>query len=422
MMKKKIFIGLENIASQINDLKKGFESIGYNTLTAACNTTSTIVNNKTGIDLFYSDYSSPRFWFKGVRPRWLQKKLQDITKKNQRSEIMKRAVEECDIFFFVWTTFKDNHSDLAYLKKLGKKVIVLFVGDDIYFHPAGKQDFASHGLHPVVPYKMHSKELETNRLTVLNNRLQYIREAEKHADLIFTEPALAQLMLRPYYRFRHIVPLEQITFNPRQRKENPLIVFIPSDDEYKGSIFVERAMQQLQEEGVKFDLKIIRNLPYKEALDTYSEADILIGELFYPGGGKQQREALAAGTVVVTNFDPRYPVGLPSETPFIHANHENIYQVLVDTISNFEKRSELVERGRKFVETYNSEKVVCERMIDLLEGRSKEEIIKPVFLRNNYLPENSQESDLLSFWNGKVAGCEWYKNTVSPGIRARIKF
>ena len=117
-----------------------------------------------------------------------------------------------------------------------------------------------------------------------------------------------------------------------------------------GYDYVIDVMKDLQiSKRAKFNFKLIENLDYQSALNQYSNSDILIGELFYPGGGKQQREALAAGTVVLTNFDKRYPNGLPRSTPFIHADKHNLKNELIRIIEDLSIRQGIAEKSRAFI-------------------------------------------------------------------------
>ena len=421
-MTKKIFIGLSNVASQINDLKKGFNQLGYETFTAANHIDSPLIRNNTDIDVVFPEYSPPKFWFSGVRPKWLQKQLQEFSRSDPRKKILNRALKECDTFFFMWKTFTDDLSDLPLLKSLNKKIIVMLVGDDIYWPEAGKQDFINHGLHPVRPYNVFVEQIAKSRIAILERRLRHLRMFEKYADLIFTGPALAQLSLRPYYRARHIISADAITENCAQSKDNPLVIYAPSNDEYKGTKFIEDAIARLKSEHLPFRIKVVKNLEYSKALQLYSEADILIGEMFYPGGGKQQREALAAGTVVITNHDLRYPTALPEDTPFIHANHKSMYEVLKNTILDYQLRKNTAPKGRPFIEKHNTEKIVCERILKLLAHQSPEQPIIPTFLRLQYIPFNYDEIKTLNYWTHYVSDCHWYENHVKPGERARLIF
>ncbi len=422
MRKKKIFIGLSNVASQINDYRTGFEQLGYDVLTASEMGSTNVTNQDQSIDILFTNYKAPRFWFKGIRPKSIQKKLQDLTRRDERKAILKRAAKECDIFMFIWTTFEDDHSDLEYLKKLGKKIIVFFVGSDIYWPDAMNHDFQLRGINELPSSLAMLEAIQKDRLGELERRLVYIRKAEKFADLVWTGEGIAQLCLKPFVNASHIIPIQRIKENSVQRKEEPLIVFAPTNDEAKGTKFVLAAIERLKNEGVRFKTDLLKDVPYLEALERYTNADIMVGQLFYPGGGKQQREGLAAGCVVITNMDPRYSDHIPSETPFIHANHETIYEVLKETILNYSLRERLAKLGRPFTEKYYSEKTVCERLLGLLNGTREEKRITPTFLRNHFVPYNEAEKFLLNKWTRYVMLSDWYSKYIEKGTREGLIF
>ncbi len=414
---KKVFIGLSNIASQINDFTEGFNQLGIPTYTAVRDNETPIKYNKVDVKIPFD--KKVKFWFPGVRPKKLQRYLQDkftVYPKNVLKEVWERAIKECDTFIFMYGTFTPNSSDLAELRRLGKKIVIFCVGSDIYWPNAGDQDFKLHGLEPT----KYSKEyLESVNI---NEKLEYLRNAEKYADLIISGPALSQLFLRPYFRGRHTIPINSIVENVKQSEDNPLIVYAPSNDDYKGTVYVEDAINKLKAEGIKFRVALVKNLEYKKALKLYSEADILIGEMFYPGGGKQQREGLAAGTVVLTNNDPNYFTGLPEGTPFVHVNHQTIYSELKSIILDYPRRKEIAKLGRPFVEKYNQNKFVCQEILEWLSGTRNDQLIQPKFLREKYIPKNEEECITINKWTEFVKDCDWYKKNVPTGVREGLVF
>ena len=108
----KIFIGLTDISSQINEFAKGFNSLGIDTLTAVYDNSSIIV------DGHYD------FILKSIVPTHWKQSSELMTKIKRRllfdgykKFIWQKALDECDVFMFMWSSFKSDFSDFPELKK-----------------------------------------------------------------------------------------------------------------------------------------------------------------------------------------------------------------------------------------------------------------------------------------------------------------
>jgi hypothetical protein len=55
--------------------------------------------------------------------------------------LLKELVHKCDLFIFIWSTFKTDYSDLEYIKSYGKKIGFIFCGDDARWYYGMKQEF-----------------------------------------------------------------------------------------------------------------------------------------------------------------------------------------------------------------------------------------------------------------------------------------
>ena len=95
----KVFIGLNNIASQFSDLKHGFEMNGYETL---------IVSDEKKPSIIIEDYcdinlnKKYRNWINYIRPRRFRN---DIYNRfgDYRKKTISKCIQECDIFLFIWS-------------------------------------------------------------------------------------------------------------------------------------------------------------------------------------------------------------------------------------------------------------------------------------------------------------------------------
>lgn len=409
-----IFIGLINIASILGDFKKTFTSLGVKCITATHrNHGGNIIHNQ--VDYDFSQMK--KYWFGGVRPRWVQRKLQQRWLEPQ-DRVWRKAIKECDTFIFIWNTFRPNNEDIILLKKMGKKVISVFVGDDIRWYYSAYQEFEFYGM--VVP---EYEESYNYSVKALESRLYYLRKFEKHADFIFSRLDQAQLALRPYYRWNMMVNTPSISCKTKQREQCPLVIHAPSNRDIKGTRYVLAAFEQLKKEGISFETKLIENLNHLEALELYKDADILIDQLLIPGTGKLSTEGLASGCVVMSHMGyDNYPQNNPPDCPVIDVNPNNVYQKLKDIILDYPKREKLAKLGRPYVEKHLDVKHFCTKVLRLLSGEAVEYDYIPTFFREHFVPESKDSSLVYNQWNDYVKDCDWYKKYVLSGEREGLKF
>lgn len=405
---KKIFIGLVNIASQIGELSDGFNKLGYKTFSVVLESYSLMETNKFDVNI---ESQIPVAIKKSSKFNLPGRLLRNIYRNQLKKKYFNEAVKSCDLFIFIWSSFRGNYSDYKKLKKRGKKTITLFVGDDIRYYDAMKQDFEFYGLPPI--------EYSTNN-NLLKNKLSYLRVAEKYSDLIFSAPNQSQLALRPYYKFFVPIDLSVYKENTNQNRV-PTIIHAPSFDIFKGTKYVLNAIDKLKNEGLKFEFKLIKNLPHNEAIKVYENSDILIGQMLCPGGGKQEREALACGCLVLSSMRYSYPEKTPDDCPIIDVGPENIFDELKKIILDYPTRVELAKRGRPWVEKHHDTKVVCSRILELLIKNNKPDFY-PTFFRNIFLPESKKTVRIYNKSTKYVSDCDWYKNNIKPGARDGLIF
>lgn len=406
------FIGLSDIVSQVSDLKKGLSHFGIKSY--AC-VLEPFVHSANIVD---KTLATGRFSKVNIRPQLLQDYLRFGWK---RETALKKAVKENDIFIFVWQTFKDDCSDLAFLKDKDKKIIVFFMGSEQRWSYAYKQEVEKYGI-PNYYSRFPSNDFQLS-YKALRIKLRYLRNVEKYADIIYSLPNQSQLSLKPYSHFYIPVDTEIISEKPQQRKI-PIIAHAPTKRSVKGTDIVLEAFEKLKNKGIKFESRLIENMPYFEALMAYAESDIVIGELYIPSAGKLDREALAAGKVVLSSVRRDYIDNLPSDCPIIDVNPQTLFNELEKIIPDYTRRVELAKMGRPFVEKYHDIRVICRDMLQKLENLSDEKNFEfyPQFFRKEFVPESLKHCQLYNYWTQFVSTTDWYKKYVPPGERANLIF
>jgi glycosyltransferase involved in cell wall biosynthesis len=409
----RIFLGLTNIASMYGDLKQNFRDLGVEVYAVEKHISAIINNNDADFTIQKAKDRVPYF-----KPGRISVPLKSTWEKKVDKYIYKKALKECDVFIFFWDTFKPDYSDLEEIKKAGKTIITVFVGDDVRWFFAMKEEFEMYGL----PTMEYDKSYDYSA-KALNARLTYLRLAEKYSDFIFSRLDQAQLQLRPYYRWNMMVPIKKFKNNPEQRKEKPVVAHAPSNRAIKGTRLVLDAFDRLKKEGISFEPLLIENVPNQKAIEMYSDADIVIDQLFCPGTGKLATEALACGSIVMGHMAyNKYPQKNPADCPIIDVNPDNLYQELKELILNYEFRKEHALKSRPYVEKHLDVKSFCEKVISLVNKEKIEFDYTPTFFRNNFIPESGESIEIYNNWNLVVKNCNWYKQFVKPGERAGLVF
>ena len=408
----KVCIGNNDVASIISDLKVVFAEYGVETITIMDRKTTVL--DRCEVEYDFTTYK--KMWFGGVRPRRFQKWLQEL--QHIEYKVWRKAIKECDIFIFIWSSFKKDYSDIIELKKLGKKVIFLFCGDDVRWYYAAKQEYEMYGFKTI-----EYDEDYNYGISGLEKQLLRLRTAEKHADFIFSRLDQAQLQLRPHFRYHMWVDSNIVKYNPEQRKINPIIVHAPSHRKLKGTQFVLEAFEKLKSEGIEFTPLLIENIPNRKALAIYTNADIVIDQLIITGTGKLASEALAAGCVVMAHMGyTNYPQKNAQDCPVIDVNAHTIYSELKKIILDYPRRVELAAKGRDYVVNNVDVRIFCKKILNLCKGDEIEYDYYPDFYRNKFTPESVDKLPIYNKWNFYVKECDWYKDYVLPGERSGLLF
>jgi hypothetical protein len=413
-MKKKIFIGTNNIASMYKDLENAFGELNFEIFSVSrFNYSSSFINDTSDIKIYKLKNAIPYFW-----PRRISAFLKSKWDYLVDWYILNKSINKCDIFLFISDSFNESFSELKIIREKKKKIFFIFTGDDVRWYSAMKQEFSQFGLHPIEYNNEIFKSIE-----ILENRLTKIRTVEKYADHIFSRVDQAQLQMRPYYRWNMMVSPSFFINYPTQREFCPLIVHAPSNRAIKGTKYLLAALGRIKSEGVSFELKLIENLSNLEAIKLYQDADILVDQLLCPGSGKLSTEALATGTIVLSNMSyEKYPQNNPSDCPIIDVNPDTIYQKLKSLICDFEFRKKHALLGRAYVEKYLDVKYFCEKIVKLSNDENIPFDYQPKFFREEYKPQSIEEIELLNKYTLIVKDESWYNKYVQKGERCGLIF
>ena len=292
------------------------------------------------------------------------------------AKVLNGLCKDFDIFHFhrrsllyKKTLLFPNAIDLTALKLAGKKVFLHFRGSEIRLPSI----FAK-----MCPYHyIDDSEDEVGALPARFNEAdqRILRDlASTICDGVFvTDPEL-----QTYVPDAVIVPrvkcLEELPPAPPRRRQRPLIVHAPSNRGAKGTDRIVEVVSRMAKQGHKFDFKLVENLPHREALAIFREADILIDQLRIGWYGVTAVEGMALGKAVVTYIRDDLKHYLPLPSPIAFANPDTLEDVLADLIVDPDRIMALGAEGRRFVERYHCAERTC-RTLSNLYGEPPKEIV-----------------------------------------------
>lgn len=271
-------------------------------------------------------------------------------------EVMKELdflVSNTDIFHFHnANTFMQDFADLPILKGAGKKMVMHHWGSDV----RKEEMVRSLNPYPLPPTYYTDAEIH-NQLTIMS---QYI-------DTAIVQDYEAYPYVKDYYKNVHVLPLAcnfkdfKVAY-PSVKNTNPVIIHAPTNRAFKGSDYVEAAINQLQGKAA-FTYQVLEKLSHEKALAIYRNADIIVDQLLCGTYGMFSVEAMAMGKPVVAFIRDDVRSHFPAELPIVQATPETLADVLLELIQNPQRRYELGVAGRQYVEKYHS----AERVANELE-------------------------------------------------------
>lgn len=279
-----------------------------------------------------------------------------------------------NVFIFQYgDTLLPFNLDLLVLKLFGKKTVMRFAGDDIRNYQALAKAAKKAGLKYFTSKDRPDIKVNGGASRLKRKRLM-IRMVEKYATHIVSGPSFSQLLTRPYYKIFIPIDISKIEYNNRPN-QRPIVVHAPSNEAFKGTSYVLKAVEQLKSDGYDFDFRLFRHTSNVEILRTLSQADIAVDQLFSTHAAMFALEAMASGCAVLGGNVPEFS-GCPKDLPVIHTNPDNIYPNLKMLLENPALRQTLGEKGRRYVEKYHDHRKIANDYIRLIT-KGEAEIVCP---------------------------------------------
>ncbi len=280
-------------------------------------------------------------------------RLSHEERRQRRESFLYDAVKHYDVFHFHFgeTFFKDR-SDLEFLKKRGKKLVVQHRGSDVRM------------LSVAQSYNNADVRVKGGRRRQEDQIVQKLKELSAYIDHAIVADHELLPYVKEHYKHTHILR-QFITLDhfppsyPSTTCTKPLIVHAPTNTYLKGTEFVLQGIDRLRKKGLDFEFKLIEKMTHAEAIRAYRKADIIVDQLLQGSFGVFSLEGMALGKPVVCfireQLQSKYPPGLP----IVNANKDTFYDVMKSLIKHPEKQSKIGVAGRTYIEQYyDSRKLV----------------------------------------------------------------
>ncbi|KQL54946.1 hypothetical protein AN964_16525 [Heyndrickxia shackletonii] len=266
-------------------------------------------------------------------------------------------LDNVDIFhFYNSNTFLTDFIDIPMLKAKGKKLVMHHWGSDV------RKDGMVKELNPYpLPPTYYTDEEIDKQLTFLS---QYI-------DVAIVQDYEVYQYVKDYYKKVFILPLAcnvddiQPAY-PLVTNNNPLIIHAPTNREFKGSDYVEAAIEKIQGKA-PFTYQVLEKVSHETAMQTYMSSDIIIDQLLCGSYGMLSVEAMAMGKPVVAYIRDDIKSHFPADLPIVQATPDNLDEVLLNLIQNPTLRNQIGIASRAYVEKNHSVKNVVDELIKIYE-------------------------------------------------------
>jgi len=143
---------------------------------------------------------------------------------------------------------------------------------------------------------------------------------------------------------------------PTSDRNRPLrVVHAPNHREFKGSRYLEQAVDSLRQEAVEIELVLVERRSNEEALEIYKSADLIFDQCLIGFHGYFALEAMALGKPVMCFIrKPDEYLLHPEECPIINTHVMTLKEDLRRVVDRRDELGEIGRRGRSYIEKHFS--------------------------------------------------------------------
>lgn len=255
-------------------------------------------------------------------------------------------------FFYIWHTgfLLNRDYEFKFLKSKGKKLICLFVGDDIrslkltmdYANKLRIDTYANY-------YKSQNPFFFTESYD--NQKKAIAASADQYADFIFNAKMDQMSYLQsPQHGWSYIYDTDKFYKNDAKFTEKIQILHAPSNPVYKGTQLIRAAIKKLEIEGYNFNYLELQDKSNVEVLEQLKLTHIVLNSFYSFAPGLFGIEAMAHQCAVLMSADPTIETTLPQEfnDAWLITQYWEIYDKLKYLLDNPEQIKYYADNGYNF--------------------------------------------------------------------------
>jgi hypothetical protein len=151
---------------------------------------------------------------------------------------------------------------------------------------------------------------------------------------------------------------------PDAVSDRPLrVVHAPNHAMFKGTRYVQQAVEELRREGVAIELVMVQKVPNQIALDLYRSADVIFDQCLAGFHGYFALEGMALGKPVMCFIrKPSEYLLHPEECPIVNTHLKTLKDDLRQLASDRPQLAEVGRRGRRYIERYFTVEAFAQRL------------------------------------------------------------
>lgn len=268
------------------------------------------------------------------------------------------------IFIYLWSTgfILNRKYDFYFLKRNDKKIINIFLGDDIRSPKKLKIALNKLGYEGFI----ESVGIENPfylSIAYERQKIKLAKLADKYADLYFSYPIDQASYLKknqypvPYIYLKSDLNFSELKFaNVNKYK----IIHAPSNASVKGTPLVREAIERLRIEGYVFEYKELFNVDNKTLMYELRESHIVLNQFHTFVPGMFGIESMANHCAVLMSADPKIEKNLHRSAidAWMVTTSSDIYKNLKYLLDNKEEIKRYADSGYYFVENNYTEEYV----------------------------------------------------------------
>lgn len=258
-------------------------------------------------------------------------------------------------FSYLWSTgflisaYDGRAFEFSFLKNRGKRIIVLFMGDDIRSPKLSYEHGQSIGQETMISnLKLITPDIINDNKEVFLRKIA--KSTDAYSDYIFNAPVdQISYLKRNTHPFIHFYPDDNFKKNDGKFKNVSEIVIVhaPTSPIIKGTPLIRAAIKKLQLEGYKFKYIELMDVDNNEVIRIIRDAHIVVNQLYAFAPSIFGLEAMAAHCALITSADPSIETTIPegADKAWLITRYWEIYDHLKYLLDNPELMKQYADAG-----------------------------------------------------------------------------